>query len=127
MSRERLAQLLAKSCANNRRDGLTGMLCAWNSKFAQCLEGHPNDVSRTIERIRSDPRHTDIEVISQVEVEQRHFGDWSMHLVNLDEDTSSADIIHKKYPKLGAESRVFKDPLIVFSLLFDLGLISRAA
>lgn len=120
-----LQRILMKSQGNNRRDGVTGMLCAWNGMFAQCLEGTSASVERTLARIEGDPRHTSLEVLTRFEVEDRHFGDWFMHLVDIDRPSPSTDLIRSKYPRLAPSATVFKDPLVAFALLSDLGLIAR--
>ena len=124
---DQLDRLLAKCKANNRRDGITGMLCYWNGMFAQCLEGAERDVYRTFARIEKDPRHTEVDLLLRAEIPERHFGDWAMHLITLDENVPSTTLIRRKYPRLDPGDLLFRDPLVVFSLLFDLGLVARGA
>ncbi len=67
--------------AKNRADGITGLLGYNDPFFVQCLEGPRSVVSRTMERIYRDPRHSAITLIEFAEVKERVFGDWGMKLV----------------------------------------------
>lgn len=78
-----LRDIMEKSEKNNPGDGLTGMLCFGNSMFLQILEGDRGAVSRTYNRILSDPRHVEAEIIECTEVSKRLFSDWSMKAVQL--------------------------------------------
>ena len=63
---------------NNALDGITGLLFSDGKCFVQVLEGDPDAVDAAMDRIRADPRHHRIEVLRDVAVEQREFGQWSM-------------------------------------------------
>ncbi len=54
---EDLKDIMEKSERNNRRDGLTGVLCYGDSMFLQVLEGNRKIVSKTYHRIATDKRH----------------------------------------------------------------------
>lgn len=73
-----LAEILAVSDRNNRRDGLTGVLLISRGRFFQVLEGAAQDLDRTMNRIRLDPRHHDVDVVSRRPVRTRRFGQWAM-------------------------------------------------
>lgn len=73
-----LEALLEKSRANNRRDGVSGVLLYRDGDFLQVLEGPEAAVRRTYERIARDPRHGGVIVLDESEIAQRNFGDWSM-------------------------------------------------
>lgn len=70
--------ILAKSRANNGRDGITGALLFSAGCFAQVLEGSLPAVERTFERIQCDPRHGTVTVLRCAPIAAREFGDWSM-------------------------------------------------
>jgi hypothetical protein len=61
------------------------MLWADGSSFAQVIEGTPDKVGATLDRIRTDRRHTDIVVLLDRVVLSRQFGTWSMQLAGDDE------------------------------------------
>jgi hypothetical protein len=75
---EQLAGILDVSRHNNRRDGLTGYLVSDGTWFLQILEGDDESVMAALVRIRFDPRHSDVRVISTRQVRMRSFPQWSL-------------------------------------------------
>jgi len=75
--------IVRQSKANNQALGVTGMLCFSGNLFMQVLEGGRGPVNRLYNRIVSDPRHTDVELLSYEEISERRFAGWSMGQVNL--------------------------------------------
>lgn len=73
-----LEALLEKSRANNRRDGISGVLVYRDGDFLQVLEGPEAAVRRTYARIAADARHGGVIVLDESEIAERNFGDWSM-------------------------------------------------
>lgn len=73
-----IADILAVSQRNNRRDDITGALLYSEGVFFQVVEGAPVDLDRLLRRLGSDPRHSDIHVIARAPVTGRLFGEWSM-------------------------------------------------
>lgn len=73
-----LASILESAVRHNREDGITGMLLYSGGNFLQVLEGPKEQVHNTYQRICLDPRHTQIMVLSEDEVAERHFATWSM-------------------------------------------------
>lgn len=73
-----LAEILAVSDRNNRRDRLTGVLLISRGRFFQVLEGAAQDLDRAMNRIRLDPRHHDVEIVSRRPAPSRRFGRWGM-------------------------------------------------
>ena len=70
--------ILAVSRRNNARDAITGFLYSDSRRFLQALEGPEDKVLAAIERIRTDPRHRAIVVLSDRQIEAREFGAWAM-------------------------------------------------
>jgi hypothetical protein len=70
--------ILAASRANNRRDGITGLLYSDGTRFLQAIEGPQEKVEATFARIMRDPRHRAIVLLSRRETAAREFGDWDM-------------------------------------------------
>jgi hypothetical protein len=75
---DEIRAILASARRCNKVDNVTGALLFTASGFAQVLEGMRDVVERTFERISSDPRHTDVTVLSFTPTERRSFPDWSM-------------------------------------------------
>jgi hypothetical protein len=73
-----LEQMLVESRVRNRTHGITGVLLLVEGAFLQILEGEKSDVDNLMERIQRDPRHHDIKVFYEEEVDARAFASWSM-------------------------------------------------
>jgi hypothetical protein len=73
-----LAAILEVSRRNNGRDGITGYLVSDGAWFVQILEGEDDVVMGALVRIRFDPRHADVKVLSTRQIGRRSFPQWSM-------------------------------------------------
>ena len=73
-----LAAIVDASRRNNRRDAITGLLFHDGTRFLQALEGPADRVRATFARIKADPRHLGVVILSDRQVEAREFGDWEM-------------------------------------------------
>ena len=73
-----IAAILDQSRHNNAIDGITGLLWTSAGAFLQVLEGPSDSVHAAMARIRLDPRHCDIIVLSDADIAARQFGDWTM-------------------------------------------------
>jgi len=71
-------RILDKSRLNNRQASVTGLLLCDGRQFLQALEGPLTDVEVVFERIRTDPRHNGIAILSSRDVAHREFGNWTM-------------------------------------------------
>lgn len=81
-----LDQILAASRRNNARDRVTGLLFADGVRFLQALEGETAAVEAAFDRIRDDPRHRAVVVLSRREIATREFGPWDMAARTADAD-----------------------------------------
>lgn len=72
------ASILAASRRNNAAAGITGLLLYDGKRFLQVLEGDDREVGLVFERIRDDPRHHAIVILSRRAIETREFGAWAM-------------------------------------------------
>jgi len=78
MSAEQLIALLQQCLTNNVSNGVTGMLLYGNDTFLQALEGDEKAVDDLVEKIRKDPRHTNIQFLHRRTIERRQYSEWSM-------------------------------------------------
>ena len=83
-SKSELADLLARSRANNESLGISGMLLYKDGNFMQVLEGEEEPVRALYEKIGTDPRHDGAITLHQSFAQERQFPDWSMGFRNLD-------------------------------------------
>lgn len=73
-----LATILAIARRNNRASGVTGLLLFNGKRFLQVLEGPPEAISATYDRISRDARHRAPVILARKAISEREFGDWSM-------------------------------------------------
>jgi hypothetical protein len=73
-----LQKIVATSIQNNRASNLTGFLVTYDGVFLQVLEGPDAEIAETYERIKLDPRHEQLTVISDATAQARAFKDWNM-------------------------------------------------
>jgi hypothetical protein len=83
IAQDELLAIVRKSKANNPQVGVTGVLCFSEGIFLQALEGGRSAVNKLYNRIATDPRHTDVELMSYQEIGERRFAGWSMGQVNM--------------------------------------------
>lgn len=87
MSKDELLDILHASRRNNGEKAVTGMLLYKGGNFLQVLEGEEANILEVFKKIKEDPRHTDITILSQESIEKRQFANWEMAFVNLDDET----------------------------------------
>ena len=76
-----LESILGACERNNPIQAVTGMLLFDNGYFLQVLEGSRMAVSSTFLRLVSDPRHSQIQILTSGPIDARLFSNWSMHHV----------------------------------------------
>lgn len=74
---QQIADIAGACHRNNRRAGLTGLLVVHQGKFLHILEGDEKAIRRRAEKIQSDRRHANFEVLEAREIEMRAFYDWT--------------------------------------------------
>lgn len=83
MSQAALDALLKQAHAYNRPVGITGCLIYQDGYFMQMLEGKREAVFDLMNKVKNDPRHTDVRTIVEGKAPRRVFVDWSMALRDL--------------------------------------------
>ena len=81
---EELLDILKASRENNSSKDVTGLLLYKGGNFMQVLEGPDEAVEALYEKIKTDPRHKDVNVLSREQVSARQFPAWEMAFQNLD-------------------------------------------
>lgn len=71
-------KIVATARSRNEPAGITGALIFTQTHFAQYLEGPADAVDALMEKLRQDPRHTDVQIVRTLQRTRRHFSDWSM-------------------------------------------------
>jgi hypothetical protein len=75
-----LYELIQAAQARNAREAITGLMLYDDGRFYQWLEGPAPNVTRLMNTIATDNRHTEIEILSDKPTTTRQFGDWKMRL-----------------------------------------------
>lgn len=79
VSEQTLIDILTVSRKNNTNAGITGMLLFARGKYFQVLEGEADVVHALFnDKIRKDPRHTNVELLAEKEIDEREFPTWAM-------------------------------------------------
>jgi hypothetical protein len=96
---------------------ITGCLLFSGRCFAQVLEGDEAAVTALTQRIATDPRHTELRLLSKTRRAEREYADWSLgylHDVNLDDDLETLLLIPGRSPVVVADvmERMRPDPVM---------------
>ena len=87
-----VAKIVATAQQHNPRYGITGLLVYGSGIFFQWLEGPKAQVTRLMQLITQDPRHSNVVVLSEGdELRERLFPNWDMELV---EAAEISDVLH---------------------------------
>ena len=73
-----LDAILVASQRHNVINDITGAVVFGDGRFVQVLEGPEPAVVATLERIRRDARHHDLQIVGPDPLSRRIFPDWSM-------------------------------------------------
>lgn len=84
---EELLDILKVSRENNSSRDVTGLLLYKGGNFMQVLEGPDEVVEALYEKIKTDLRHKDVNVLSREQISNRQFPAWEMAFQNLDNPT----------------------------------------
>lgn len=80
-----LVELLNVSIKNNEAQGITGCLLYGSGKFIQLLEGPESKVKALYEKINKDPRHNNVQLVTEMLVNEKLFPKWSMGFKRVDD------------------------------------------
>jgi hypothetical protein len=82
MGEEALDKIIATARYHNPKFGITGLLVFGSGVFFQWLEGPRDNVTSLFKIISSDPRHTNVVLLTKEdEFRERLFPNWDMELV----------------------------------------------
>jgi len=88
-----ILRILDTATKNNKRHGITGLLCFTENMFMQVLEGDSFLINQLYRNIAKDERHRDVNLIDYSFVWQREFPDWAMGFVDMEKvSTKGLDI-----------------------------------
>lgn len=81
----------------NANHAITGVLIFDGTRFFQYIEGPADSMTTLIDRLYTDPRHTDITVLLHDAMPpERWFPSWSMAYASVDSDTDHLQVLAGK-------------------------------
>ena len=75
---EEVDLIIQESLQRNGAAGISGALVFTGSHFAQFAEGPADEVSKLLERLYRDLRHSHLNIVLDEEAEERRFSGWAM-------------------------------------------------
>lgn len=96
-----LKAMVSKARARNRELGITGMLLFEDGCFLQTLEGPPDQLDMVWNSIKRDPRHRDIQVLSEHVINNRLFSAWDLMLYDRQHNRASNPATTAAPPAIG--------------------------
>jgi hypothetical protein len=100
-----LSEVVNISTKLNSQHGITGILFFDRGYFGQILEGRRDAVESTWGKIKNDPRHHEIELLSINNIEQRQFPKWSMKFLDVEQFAST-------FPQFSEALSKMEDPTL---------------
>jgi hypothetical protein len=89
---DELTALEQEAHRHNRAADITGLLVFDAGCYVQVLEGPAEAVEATLDRIRRDARHEDLEQVLDMPIGERSFPHWALASIDLEAPAASADI-----------------------------------
>ena len=80
-----VADIAVKARAVNQERGITGLLIFDGMHFCQQLEGSEEDISMLMGKIAGDPRHTQMHVLHQGQLDKRRFRRFSLGFTSVED------------------------------------------
>ncbi len=108
LSSQDISNILKTAREFNAKEGLTGCLLSYKDQFIQVLEGEKAIVTQLLNRIKQDPRHSNLFVMAESEKEARSFADWTMAYHELSDDEAK-----------NMDEKLFVNNILSFSVLAD--------
>lgn len=89
LDEDELIKIVMDAQRRNAELGVTGILAYCDREIMQIIEGDKDVILTLFEKIKSDPRHTLVNVFYQGEVAKRSFSDWTMESLMLDKQQAN--------------------------------------
>ena len=119
MDADAMQAILRQCKENNPALGITGLLCQCSSSgiFMQVLEGGRSAVNKLYLKIAQDKRHTEVQLLSFEEINERRFAGWAMGQVNMARLNPSLLLKYSATPTLDPYSMSGQVSLAMFNEL----------
>lgn len=80
-----LLGILSHSRRANAQRGITGVLYYGDGYFLHCMEGEQKVITAVMNRMATDPRHHNLEVVMLEPIEHLSFSQWRMRFARTDQ------------------------------------------
>jgi Sensors of blue-light using FAD len=88
--------------SQNSKYGISGMLVYCEGIFVQLIEGTELAVTSLYERIRCDPRHSDVDLLARTVSANRVYGKWTMGFVDGDDELIAHTLLETRFEAIAA-------------------------
>jgi hypothetical protein len=78
LAAEDVRSLLEHARHKNAKWNVTGLLCYDHKQFLQIIEGETDVIMDLFHAIQNDPRHTNVRILHEGDIDARAFDDWKM-------------------------------------------------
>ncbi|WP_295899221.1 BLUF domain-containing protein [uncultured Vibrio sp.] len=86
-----LGEILDTARSHNASVSITGILVTHSHGFIQYIEGPANHIDTLYARIEKDTRHSDVTKMSEGDITERRYQDWSMGYLCLSEKSTAEE------------------------------------
>lgn len=115
LSREEIKRLLEVSKQTNTQKQMTGILLFSEGNFFQVLEGEKEIVLELFEKIKKDPRHSNIFTIFSKEITKKKFEEYQVDFVANKQNTDKIqDYLYHIQSLDESSQKVVKEVLSIF-------------
>ena len=120
LSGDDVRALLDHARRKNTEWGVTGLLCYDHNRFLQIIEGEMDVIMDLFHAIQNDPRHTNIRILHEGDIDGRAFTDWKMAYEPVPSGLlpTLTRAIHKESLGMGLESE-YSAGRRIFALFMD--------
>lgn len=87
-----VGRIATSARARNATSGITGLLVFDGMRFCQHFEGPQDQVRSLMARLEADPRHTELVVLFEGSLAQRHYARFEIGLAEVEDRDDLADI-----------------------------------
>ncbi|MEO1008294.1 MAG: BLUF domain-containing protein [Planctomycetota bacterium] len=91
-----VTHIVLPAMLRNRWQDITGCLWFDEDHFLQVLEGPAVETSSMMDRILTDDRHLEVDVVSEHAVRRRHFARFSMRMLHTARPASVAELVESR-------------------------------
>lgn len=119
MDKQTLSHILDVSIKHNAQNDITGILLYRNQKFMQLLEGECQTIKALYDKITSDNRHSNCQLLHSFPIKKRNIDTWSMGFLLIEPDDLNYQyidfVMHLMNNRFKAESAILHHSLMQFA------------